>query len=73
MKNTYYCDECLEEIAAGDVFWENDRAYCGQCGSELDMVGEEPDLVEEFSSRRYIPVPGTDNDDEEEEEEENAQ
>lgn len=53
MKNDFYCEECLEEIADSDVFWEERRAYCGQCGSELDLVGDEPDLVDEYAGEHH--------------------
>ena len=68
MKNTHYCEDCLEEIADEDIFWEEGRACCGQCGSELSLVGDKPDLVDEFSSRRLRPPLSTDEDDDDDEE-----
>ena len=59
MNNTQFCEECLEDIADKDVYWENNRAYCGRCGSELDMTDDEPDLAEEDSSIALEPPAGT--------------
>lgn len=58
----------MEEIADEDIFWEEGRACCGHCGSELSLVGDQPDLVDDFSSRRLRPLLSTDDDDGEDEE-----
>ena len=71
-KGNYYCEECVEEISGSDVFWEGGRAYCGQCGSELDTDEEMADVVEHMSSRKIVRPIGTDFDeglDDEDEEE----
>ena len=60
MNNTQFCEECLEDIADKDVYWENDRAYCGRCGSELEMSGDEPDLLEVGSGTPLKPAADTD-------------
>jgi len=62
-KGIYYCEECVEEISASDVFWESGRPYCGRCGSELDMDDDTADVVEHISSRRIVKPTGTDYDD----------
>jgi len=63
----YYCEECVEEISQGDVFWENGRAYCGRCGGELDLNEDAADVVEHISTHKIpVPIRGTDDDDEDE-------
>lgn len=47
---TVYCEECLEDIPAKEVYWEGNRAYCGQCGGELDIEGDGPDLLDALES-----------------------
>ena len=69
-KGIYYCEECVEEISGSDVFWEGGRAYCGQCGSELDLGTETADVVEHMSSRRLVRPVGTDYDEGDDDEEE---
>ena len=49
------------------MFWEDDRAYCGKCGSELDMSGPADGLVDHMSSRTVSGPSGSDDDEEEEE------
>ncbi|MEE8433960.1 MAG: hypothetical protein V3S64_04155 [bacterium] len=41
-----FCEECVEEIPASEVFLEDDRLYCKQCGSELGSP--DSDLFEEI-------------------------
>ena len=72
MQGSYYCEDCVEEVSKGDVFWEDERAYCGKCGSELDMSGPPEDLVDQISSRTVIAPSGSDYDDEEVEEDREA-
>jgi hypothetical protein len=69
-KGNYYCEECVEEISDEDVFWEGNRAYCGRCGSELDLDEGTADVVEQMASRKLRRPAGTDYDDEEDEERE---
>jgi hypothetical protein len=71
-KGIYYCEECVEEISGSDVYWEGSRAYCGQCGSELDTDDETADVVEHMSHRKLVRPVGTDYDEGDEEEEEDA-
>jgi hypothetical protein len=69
-KGKYYCEECVEEISQGDVFWENGRAYCGRCGGELDLDEEAVDVVEHITTRKgRSPIPATPDEDEDEKEE----
>jgi hypothetical protein len=49
---TIHCEECVEEIPSDEVYWEDDRLYCGRCGSELDISKEAGDLLDAFSKRR---------------------
>lgn len=62
-KGIYYCEECVEEISASDVFWESGRPYCGRCGSELDLDDDTADVVEHIASRKLVRPMGTDFDD----------
>lgn len=41
---TIHCEECVEEIPGDEVYWEDDRLYCGRCGSEIDISKEAGDL-----------------------------
>ncbi len=41
-----YCEECVEDIPASEVFLEDERLYCKQCGSELALP--DGDLFEEI-------------------------
>ena len=41
-----YCEECVEDIPASEVYLEDDRLYCKQCGSEL--ASPDGDLFEEI-------------------------
>ncbi|HEX7929092.1 MAG TPA: hypothetical protein VF678_15965 [bacterium] len=49
---TIHCEECVEEIPGDEVYWEDDRLYCGRCGSELDISKEASDLLDTFQKRR---------------------
>jgi hypothetical protein len=49
---TIYCDECLEDIPNAEVYWEEDRLYCGRCASELDTSREDKDLLDDFARRK---------------------
>ena len=69
-KGMYYCEECVEEISASDVFWESGRPYCGRCGSELDMDDDTADVVDHMTSRRMVKPTGTDYDDGDDDEDE---
>jgi hypothetical protein len=63
---TIHCEECVEEIPGDEVYWEDDRLYCGRCGSEIDISKEAADLLDTFSKRRTAKWQ-TANDDEEDE------
>jgi ribosomal protein S27AE len=71
---TIHCDECLEEIPSAEMYWEDERLYCGRCGSELEINRGSGDLLDEFSRRRITgwqpPVLADDDDDAEQEDEE---
>ncbi len=49
---TIHCEECVEEIPSDEVYWEDERLYCGRCGSELDISKETADLLDTFAKRR---------------------
>jgi hypothetical protein len=49
---TIHCEECVEEIPSTEVYWEDERLYCGRCGSEIDISKEAGDLLDAFSKRR---------------------
>lgn len=49
---TIHCEECVEDIPSDEVYWEDDRLYCGRCGSELDVSKEAGDLLDAFTKRR---------------------
>ena len=72
-KGNYYCEECVEEISDEDVFWEENRPYCGRCGSELDTDEEAPDVVDHIARRKLSRPTGTDYDDGNDEEEDEEQ
>ena len=49
-KQTVYCEECVEEIPASDVYWDDGRLYCGRCGSEVQTPDR--DIFEEIMANR---------------------
>jgi len=53
---TLYCEECLEDIAPNDVYWEGKRGYCGHCGSELDTESHQADMVDVIQGKIIKPV-----------------
>lgn len=64
---TIYCAECMENIPNDEVQWEDDKLYCGRCGSELNPDAEDRDLLDEISSgkrRRLYALEDEDDDDE---------
>lgn len=69
-QKTIYCAECLEDIPNSEVQWEDDRLYCGRCGSELAPDAEDRDLLDEISSRKPPRLYTLEDDEDEEEEEE---
>ena len=40
-KNTVYCEECLEDIPGNQTYWEGERLFCRQCGSEMEPPDED--------------------------------
>lgn len=73
-QKTIYCAECLEDIPNAEVKWEDDRLYCGRCGSELAPEAEDKDLLDEISSRRprrLYTLEDDQGDEEDDEDEEN--
>ena len=69
---TIYCAECMEDIPNDEVQWEDDKLYCGRCGSELNPDTEDRDLLDEISAgkprRLYTLEDDNDEDDEDEDE-----
>ena len=49
-KQTVYCEECVEEIPASEVYWDDGRLYCGRCGSEVQTPDR--DIFEEIMANR---------------------
>jgi len=49
-KQTIFCEECVEEVAGDEVFWEDERIYCKRCGSELESPDR--DIFEEIVDNR---------------------
>ena len=35
-ENTVYCEECVEDIPADEVYWDEERLYCKRCGGEVE-------------------------------------
>jgi len=53
----------MEDVSPQEVYWEDKHAYCGQCGSELDIEGKEGDLVDALEERKIPPVGDYDEED----------
>jgi NAD-dependent dihydropyrimidine dehydrogenase PreA subunit len=49
-EKTVYCEECVEEIPASEVYWDDGRLYCGRCGSEVEAPDR--DIFEEIVDNR---------------------
>lgn len=49
-EQTVYCEECLEDIPASEVYWDDSRLYCRRCGSELEPPDR--DIFEEIEDNR---------------------
>ena len=67
---TIYCAECMEDIPNEEVQWEDDKLYCGRCGSELNPEAEDRDLLDEISAgkpRRLYTLEDDDDDEDDEE------
>ncbi len=47
---TVYCEECVEEIPASEVYWDDGRLYCRRCGSEVEPPDR--DIFEEIVDNR---------------------
>jgi len=71
-EQTVYCEECVEDIPASEVYWEDGRLYCRRCGSEVEAPDR--DIFEEIVDNRtgflFRDAEPADVDDEEEEDEE---
>ena len=66
-QKTIYCAECMEDIPNDEVQWEDEKLYCGRCGSELNPEAEDRDLLDEISSgkpRRLYTLEDDDDDEE---------
>ena len=51
-----FCEECVEEIPNDEVYWEDERMYCGRCGSELELTKEASDLVDTIKEQSAQPL-----------------
>jgi hypothetical protein len=60
----------MEDLPNAEVQWEDDRLYCGRCGSELAPDTEDRDLLDEITRRKPRRLYKLEDSDEEEEEEE---
>ena len=77
-EQTVYCEECLEDIPASEVYWDDSRLYCRRCGSELEPPDR--DIFEEIEDNRTgflfrdqdLNEPDVDEEDEDSKEEEGA-
>ena len=49
-ERTVYCEECVEEIPASEVYWDDGRLYCRRCGSEVEPPDR--DIFEEIVDNR---------------------
>lgn len=49
-EQTVFCEECVEEIPASEVYWDDGRLYCRRCGSELEPPDR--DIFEEIVDNR---------------------
>ena len=74
-EQTVYCEECVEDIPASEVYWEEGRLYCRRCGSEVEAPDR--DIFEQIADNRSGFLfrdqelnADLDDDDEEDEEEE---
>ena len=76
-EQTVYCEECVEDIPASEVYWEDGRLYCRRCGSEVEAPDR--DIFEQiednrsgflFRDQELNADPDVDEEDDEDEEEE---
>ncbi|MFI5400820.1 MAG: hypothetical protein ACHQZQ_07215 [SAR324 cluster bacterium] len=67
-QKTIYCAECMEDISNDEVQWEDDKLYCGRCGSELAPDAGERDLLDEISAGKRRRLYTLEDDEEDEEE-----
>ena len=51
-----FCEECVEEIPNDEVYWEDERMYCGRCGSEMELTKEASDLVDTIKGQSAQPL-----------------
>lgn len=65
-----YCEECVEDIPNSEIYWEDERMYCGRCGSELEISTETADLFETITEGTAKPLYTYENEAYEEAEEE---
>lgn len=49
-EQTVYCEECVEDIPASEVYWDEGRLYCRRCGSEVEAPDR--DIFEEIVDNR---------------------
>ncbi len=53
---TVHCEECVEDIPNSEVYWEDDRIYCGRCGSEIELPVENADLLDTINEGSAKPL-----------------
>jgi hypothetical protein len=56
----------MEEIPNDEVQWEDEKLYCGRCGSELNPEAEDRDLLDDISSGKPRRLYTLEDDDEDE-------
>jgi len=70
-EQTVFCEECVEDIPANEVYWDEGRLYCGRCGSEVQPPDKDifEEIVDNRSRLLFRDHEPPEVDDEEEEEE----
>ncbi len=66
-EHTVYCEECVEDIPADEVYWDAERLYCKRCGSEVEKA--DSDIFEEITENRSALIFRDDTDEHVDEEE----
>ncbi len=49
---TVYCEECLEDIPNSEMYWDEQRLYCGRCGSELELEHESTNVFDAIAAQK---------------------
>lgn len=53
---TAYCEECVEDIPGDEVYWDDERMYCGRCGSEMEINAGIADIVDTSAGQKAEPL-----------------